>query len=271
MKGLKLHLAWQTLCYFNKPRAPTYGTGVWKLKEGRRGTWFLQMYCVKSLVKAPRIRVCALGEAHAEARLIFRWCCRGEDIDFKLHIGPIAHRRLCVREKRPLLPSQRVGICMDFPPTHHCKQVMGGGKAISAPLLTQSVSAQKISHQWPLGLPSPPRSQSKDLTGMRIKRKVMGRSSGGGEETPCSLPGDKHRRLVKIIQPCSIHAREHGNVKMEPHAVSVLSALNPLKWGTFLFVQTWLNISKIGFGPACQTCKVTLGLVRAPANCLMFG
>lgn len=79
-----------------------------------------------------------------------------------------------------------VGACLQW-------WVGGGGNAISAPLLTQSVSAQKISHQWPLGLPSPARSQSKDLTGIRIKPKLMGRSSGGGEEAPCSCR--KHSAL----------------------------------------------------------------------------
>lgn len=52
MKGLKLHLAWQTLCYFNKPGAEAYGERM-KIEREAARTWFLQMYRVKSSVKAP--------------------------------------------------------------------------------------------------------------------------------------------------------------------------------------------------------------------------
>lgn len=92
-----------------------------------------------------------------------------KDIDFKLHIRPIPRRSLYLKDG-PLLPGAifRGGICMDFLGLV-CSD--GGANAISAPLLTQSVSAQKISHQWPLGLPSHTHSQSKDLTGIRIKSK----------------------------------------------------------------------------------------------------
>lgn len=52
MKGLKLHLAWQTLCYFNKPAAEAYGERM-KIEREAPRAWFLQMYRVKSSVKAP--------------------------------------------------------------------------------------------------------------------------------------------------------------------------------------------------------------------------
>lgn len=70
-----------------------------------------------------------------------------KDIDFKLHVRPIPCLSLYFKDGPLLLSpgtSLRVGICMDFLGLV-CSD--GGANAISAPLLTQSVSAQKISHQ----------------------------------------------------------------------------------------------------------------------------
>lgn len=144
-KGLKLHLAWHTSCYFIKPHAPNPAQ-YWNWKKERR-TLFLCTDGLQSLVKHLRSSPCISERHQKPRRYLHHDCCREDStvfkgIDLKLNTRLIPY---CLQYPKdgPLLPSPgiilSVGICMDF-----CGSVGSNRRtdAISAWLLTQAKSSE---------------------------------------------------------------------------------------------------------------------------------
>lgn len=205
MKGLKVHLAWQTLCYFNKPAAEAHGERM-KIEREAARTWFLQMYRVKSSVKAPS-DPCLLTSGSLRS-------ARGPD--WYLDDVVVAATGFCLfllRElkKKKILIFKGIGICTDF----SFFSWLGG--------------RSKISHQWPFGLQSWVSLQSIEPKG---KKRICTQSDWTMAKTQKTLqcrPG----KWFYLFESAFVGKER----KMEPRAVRALSALNPLSEAHFLLCK----------------------------------